>query len=285
MKFIEPQKFLRKLELTEYPQPDLIDVRYPVLLCHGYGGLAGLIRPSPLHAPCMAMRSYGIHAFAPNIVPYAKISTRAEQWVEKIHHLQQMYGYEKFNVIGHSMGGLDMRYAISNLGVADRIASLTTIATPHQGTSLAELVLTTPELLRDKLGEVFDWFGESIFPHAKSNALEAVQQLTRNYVQNEFNANNPDAPGVHYFSISAAVGKGTSHPLNTIYRFQNLHIFSEEGINDSFVSVESSKWGTHLQTAPLSHMEQLDLQVSKERKKYVEHFWLDVAYNLSESNL
>jgi len=76
------------------------------------------------------------------------------------------------------------------------------------------------------------------------------------------------------------VGKGTKEPLNPIYRYQNQYIHTQEGINDSFVSVESAKWGTHLQTIPISHMEQLDIQVSKERKQFVNQFWLDLIENL-----
>jgi len=285
MKLIETHKFFKRFELLDFPQPEILPLRYPLFMCHGYGGIAGIVRPAPIHEPCMTLRSHGIHAFAPNIVPYATISTRAEQWVEKIEQLKEQYGYEKFNVVGHSMGGLDMRYAISKLNIADSVASLTTIATPHRGTSLAELVLTTPGLLKDKLGEVFDWFGESIFPNAKSNAVAAVEQLTREYVTREFNPAVPDSDSIPYFSFSAAVGRGTNHPLNPIYRYQNMHIYNHEGLNDSFVSVESSTWGKKVQTVPLSHMEQLDLQVSKERKKYVENFWLDLVHNLIEHEL
>lgn len=283
MKFIEPQRFLRKFELLDFPQPEIINLKYPLFLCHGYGGIAGLVRPSPLHNPCMSLRSYGIHAFAPNIVPYAKISVRAEQWAEKIDQLKEQYGYEKFNVVGHSMGGLDMRFAISHLGIEKSVASLTTVATPHRGTTLAELILTAPGVIKDRLGEVFDWFGESIFPSSKSSSVEAVEQLTRQYVCEEFNPNNPDNDRIEYYSFSAAVGKGTNQPLNPIYRYQNQHIFGLEGKNDSFVSVESAIWGKHLQTVPLSHMEQIDLQVSKERQKYVDQFWIDLVFNLKEN--
>lgn len=285
MKFIEPQKFFKKFELLDFPQPEIYQLKYPLFMCHGYGGIAGLVRPAPIHEPCMTLRSHGIHAFAPNIVPYAQIATRAEQWAEKIEQLKEQYGYDKFNVVGHSMGGLDMRYAISKLDIADSVASLTTIASPHHGTSLAELVLTTPGVLREKLGEVFDWFGESIFPNAKSNAVAAVEQLTRDYVTNEFNPSVPDHKDIPYFSFSAAVGRGTNQPLNPIYRYQNMHIYNQEGLNDSFVSVESATWGTHLKTVSLSHIEQLDLQVSKERKKFVEQFWLDLVDNLREKGL
>lgn len=283
MNWIEPKKYLKKFELTEFPQPELIQLQYPVLLCHGYGAFATLVTPTLLHKPCMRLRSFGIQAFAPNIVPYAAITTRAEQWTEIIEKLKNRYGYKKFNVVAHSMGGLDMRYAVSKLGISDSVESLTTVATPHHGTSLAEFILTAPDTLRGKLAEVVDMFGESIFPSKKSDAIAAVKQLTREYINTEFNPANPDVDGIHYFSYSAAVGKGTDEPLNPMFRFQNQHIFQNEGVNDSFVAAESAKWGEHLGTVPLSHLEQLEIQVKEDRKPMVEKFWAGLARKLEEN--
>lgn len=285
MKWIEPKKYLKKLELTEFPQPDIIALKYPVLMCHGYGGFSMLVTPSPLHHSSMRLRGYGIHAFAPNIVPYATIEIRAEQWAEVIHKLKSQYGYEKMNAIAHSMGGLDMRYALSKLNIAGSVVSLTTIAAPHRGTSLAELVLNTPETLKEKVGELVDWFGESIYPGHKSDAVAAVEQLTREYLITEFNPNTPDADHVSYFSYSAAVGKGTKEPLNPIYRLQNQLIYQNEGINDSFVTVESAKWGKHLKTLSLSHLEQIEIQVNNERKPKVDMFWKNLVLNLQKNGL
>ena len=64
----------------------------------------------------------------------------------------------KVNIIAHSMGGLDARYAIAKLGLADRVASLVTIGTPHLGTPLANLGARLSDLLRLKslLGRVVD---------------------------------------------------------------------------------------------------------------------------------
>lgn len=285
MKWIEPKKYLKKFELSEFPQPDIIQLKYPILMCHGYGGLSTLLSPSPMHKPCMRLRSFGLHSYAPNIVPYATIETRAEQWAEIIKKLKKKFGYKKINIVAHSMGGLDMRYAIARLGVADSVSSLTTIATPHHGTSLAELVLSSPDTIREKLAEFVDWFGESIFPATKSNAAAAVQQLTREYVTTQFNPDIPDTQGIQYFSYSAAVGKGTDEPLHPIYRIQNQLIFQHEGINDAFVTDESAKWGKHLGTLPLSHLEQIEIQVKDDRKPLVEKFWRDLAENLKENEL
>lgn len=285
MKWIEPQKYIDKLKLDEFPQPDIIQLKYPVLLCHGYGSMSMLMKPSPMHDSCLRLRSYGIHAFAPNIVPYASIETRAKQWLDRIEKLRDKYGYDKFNVIAHSMGGLDMRYAIHHSDMSDKVASLTTIATPHYGTSLAEIVLTTPELLKEKLNEMMNWFGENVFPNEKSNAREAVEQLTREYIQNSFNPAIPDHESVKYFSVSAAVGKGTKHPLNPIFRLQNQLIYQKEGPNDSFVTAKSAVWGEHIGQYPLSHLEQIDIQVSKERKQLVESMWMDIANKLKKNEL
>ncbi len=43
------------------------------------------------------------------------------------------------HIIAHSMGGLDARWVIAEGGMAESIRSLTTIATPHQGTTLGNL--------------------------------------------------------------------------------------------------------------------------------------------------
>ncbi|MEX2601403.1 MAG: hypothetical protein WD355_07130 [Balneolaceae bacterium] len=285
MKLIETRKYLKKLELAEFPEPEIIRLNHPVLLCHGYGAIASVVNPSPLYEVCLILRKHGVLAFAPNIVPYATIEIRAEQWAERIHTLVETYSFEKLHIIAHSMGGLDLRYALNHADIAPYTASLTSVATPHRGTILAEFVLNTPGLVKEKLGEFANWFGNNLFPKSKSDSVGAIHQLTREYVREQFNPANPDVAGIPYYSYSAASGKGTGQPVNTIYRYQNNLIFEEEGPNDSFVSVESAKWGEHLGTAPISHIEQMHINVSKERKKLVENFWVNLCKDISNKEL
>ncbi|MFN1835864.1 esterase/lipase family protein [Balneola sp. MJW-20] len=273
---------LKRFELQEHPQPNLIRLRYPVFLCHGYGAIGSVINSGPLHDPCMELRSHGIPAIAPNIVPYARIETRAENWVRLIKEFCEDYKCEKVNVVAHSMGGLDMRNAISGLDASDYVASLTTIATPHHGSSLADLILKAPELVTEKLSEMFDWFGDNMYPKTKSDALGSLEQLTCDYTKEVFNPENPDHEEVAYYSYSAAVGKGTEHSLNPVYKFQNSHIFDKEGPNDAFVSVKSAQWGDHVETVPLSHLAQMHVQVNKSTQKVYEKFWWDLLLMLSE---
>ncbi|MDZ7715819.1 MAG: alpha/beta hydrolase [Balneolaceae bacterium] len=278
----DTDRLLKRFELTRFPDPEPIEIKYPVLLCHGYGAIASLVKPSPLYDVAMLMRTHNVLAFAPNIVPYAKIEIRAESWVEVIKTLVADSNYEKVNIVAHSMGGLDIRYALSHLAISDKVASLTTVSTPHRGTSLAELTLKTPDAIKDKLADFLDWMGNRIFPEGKSDSVGSAKQLTRNYVQEVFNPNTPDSDDVPYYSFSSAIGKGTNQPITVVNRFQNNHIFEQEGINDGMVSVESSKWGEHIKTSNLSHLEQMNLRIKEDRKPLFRTFWLEVLNHLQE---
>ncbi|SMO56327.1 esterase/lipase family protein [Fodinibius sediminis] len=272
----DADRWLHKLKLQEFPEPKAIHLKHPVLLCHGYGAIASLVKPSPLYDVAMLLRSHNVPAFAPNIVPYAKIETRAKEWVHSIHELTDKQPYDKVNIIAHSMGGLDMRYALSELAIAPKVASLTTISTPHHGTSLAELTLSTPDAIRDKLADFLDWMGDRVYPKTKSDSVGSAVQLTRRYITEEFNPNISDATDIPYYSYSSAVGKGTPVPIRVISRYQNNHIYDQEGINDGMVSVESSKWGQHIKTSTLSHLEQMHVSVKNDREAIFRSFWREV---------
>lgn len=278
---LNTDRWLKKLELNEFPEPEIVSLKYPVLLCHGYGALASLVKPSPLYDVALLLRTHNVLAFAPNIVPYAKIETRAESWERVIRDLMEQIPHQKVNIIAHSMGGLDMRYALSKLTVAEYVESFTTICTPHHGTSLAELSLKTPEAIRSKLADFFDWMGDCIYPQTKSDAIASALQLTREYVTEEFNPNVRDLGDIPYYSYTAAVGCGTECSIPVITKFQNKHIFDCEGLNDGIVSVQSGRWGNHIRTASLSHLEQMNLRVKNGRKSQFEDFWLEVVKMLS----
>ena len=276
-------KLLEKIELEEFPQPEYIRLTYPVVMCHGYGSVASILKPSPLHDACMLYRSHGIAAFAPNAVPYASIEDRAKDWVRHVRRVLDQTGADRVNVIAHSMGGLDLRYAISRLGLGDAVVSLTTLATPHRGSSLAELGLATPARLRDMLSEVFNWLGTSLYPNTNSDVKAALEDLTRNHVGAVFNPSVPDVKGVEYFSWSAAVGKGTKESINSMLIPLNRYIFEKEGVNDGFVAAESAVWGNYLGQVGLSHTEQIHLNLTRAHRDRWHDFWLQQARLMSES--
>src|SRR5204862_5513379 len=101
----------------------------------------------------------------------------------------------RVNVIAHSMGGLDARYAIARLGAADKIASLVTIGTPHHGTPLAELGRIGPARLARALIKRLG------LPSACLDSITPARMQV-------FNAENPDDPRVVYASVVCRAGDG-----------------------------------------------------------------------------
>jgi triacylglycerol lipase len=81
------------------------------------------------------------------------------------------------------MGGLDSRYLISTLRYGDRIASLTTISTPHGGSAVADVILgELPGDADRALNAIADVFGAT-FSDVKGNshlraALEALAEAS-----------------------------------------------------------------------------------------------------------
>jgi triacylglycerol lipase len=269
------------LRVKEYPQPNYIHIKYPILFCHGFGSLASLVKKSPMDEICMLYRSHGIVSFAPNIVPYNTIKVRAEAWCQLIDDLLEQTKADKINIIAHSMGGLDMRYAISEFNMSERVSSLTTISTPHQGSSLAEWALSTPSRVRVLLAELLNWVGNSMYPKIQSDVLSATSELTREHVEEIFNRKIINADGVDYYSYSAAAGKGTKDSIGRILVPFNNHIYQEEGINDGFVSEQSGHWGKYLGKTNLSHIEQIKVNLAANRIPVWQKFWTGVALKLS----
>ena len=115
--------------------------RYPVLLVHGvffrdtqalnYWGRV----PAELQRNGATIY-YGEHQSA------ASVPDAARELIARIRRIVETTGCGKVNVIAHSKGGLDMRYAIARCGAAPYVASLTTINTPHRGCGFADYLLT-----------------------------------------------------------------------------------------------------------------------------------------------
>lgn len=115
--------------------------KYPLLLVHGvffrdfkYLNYWGRI-PDELKKNS-ARIYYGNHQSA------LSVAESAAELTARIKEIVSETGYEKLNIIAHSKGGLDCRYAIAFLDAAPYIASLTTINTPHRGCEFADYLLS-----------------------------------------------------------------------------------------------------------------------------------------------
>lgn len=250
----------RLLGMEPFPQPPLIRTRYPVVLMHGFGVLAGLRKHGHLHNEAMFLRRHGVLAYAPNVSPYDTVSVRAAMWQDRLTHILQETGADRLNLIAQSMGGLDARYAISVEGLHEVVATLVTVSTPHRGTAVADIFLDQPERPRQWVVDLANWLGTNALDDASADMLQALTELTPAHVRETFNPAVPDHPSVRYWSYAAQAGKGTAIPVNPLLKLSNAWIYQREGLNDGLVSVESARWGQFLGTLDADHGQEVGLQ-------------------------
>ena len=104
-----------------------------------------------------ALESQGATVFIPKINAFDSSAKRGERLIEQLENIQATSDGEiqKFNLMGHSQGGLTARYVMNVR--PDLVASVTTIHTPHKGSPLADIAtgIAEPGTLQGVTFEVF----------------------------------------------------------------------------------------------------------------------------------
>lgn len=263
------QRAVRRLvEMKRYPQPPLLRLRHPLVLMHGFGLYAALWRKGMLHGTAMHLRRRGVRAFAPNVSPYCPVPARVKQWEACFKHVLRETGAEQLHLIAHSMGGLDARFLISRRGWHERVATLTTVSTPHHGSSAADYLMEQPARLRRLVAWAADWLSAQALPSPESAAdfERAVRELRPAYLRDDFNPATPDAPSVRYQSYAGRAGAGTDVPINPFFRPLNRVIYEREGVNDGYVATENARWGRFRGTVDADHARQVGLAAAGLRR-------------------
>lgn len=221
---------------------DECDTQYPVVLAHGMGASAEILGIVDYWWGIEdALEDEGADVYITSVNGMDATENKAADFRQQFLEILAITGKPKANIIGHSHGTLYTRYAISNLGIASGVASHTSIAGPHRGSAIADLIMyETPDVLLDLLGDSLDFVYAFIFGDTDPNSVENGWQLTRDYMTDVFNPNTPDDPNIYYQSWAAKAK--TSCP-SVVLELPWLVLLVEEGANDGLVSVNSAKWG------------------------------------------
>lgn len=111
----------------------------PVLLVHGYGhNRSGwfLLDRTLRQAGFSSVHTMNYVAWGREGVP--ELAARLAARVDEIRRLT---GADKVHVVGHSMGGVLLRYYVQELGGDAFVETAVTIASPHQGTVAASMAM------------------------------------------------------------------------------------------------------------------------------------------------
>ncbi len=219
----------------------------PVVLVHGLFGFDRVGLPGArLHyfrGIVRTLEALGCHAHAVRLPAAASVPERARMLVDKITSLP----HDRVDIIAHSLGGLDARYALAKLGLASRVRALVTIGTPHRGTPVADLATSGPlALARKALSAIgmplyaLDWL-----------STEALERFNRDVL---------DVPGVRYGCVVGGIRRAeTWIPL----AIAPVHAYLRRvaGANDGLVPMSSQYWGETIAEIEADHFAQVGWQL------------------------
>jgi triacylglycerol lipase len=191
----------------------------------------------------------------PKVPPIGGFETRAQALADAI---LQAYPVGPIHIIAHSMGGLDSRTLIgrNHHGLSDpgRIASLTTVATPHRGSPVADL-LADPgpddagRRLQDRIKEALDRLGIDVgaLRDLTAEGASRVPDVTQTH------------PHIRYHSFFAS---GRQHlllpPTCALLLPTHEYIRAATGQdNDGLVTLDSARYGEFQE--PFWHGDHIDI--------------------------
>ena len=275
----ESQKILT---IQERKEEELCKTKYPLLMVHGvffrdskYMNYWGRI-PKESEAN-------GAKVFYGNQQSAASVADSGKELAERIRQIVTETGCEKVNIIAHSKGGLDSRYAISMLGMDQYVASLTTINTPHRGCLFADYLLNKiPEKVKNKVASAYNAALRKV-GDPNPDFLSAVWDLTAASCE-KLNQEVLDKSGVYYQSVGSKlnVASGGRFPLN----FSHHLVQYFDGPNDGLVAATSFPWGenyTFLTTTEkrgISHGDMIDLNRENIKDFDVREYYVKLVHEL-----
>jgi triacylglycerol lipase len=225
-------------------QPLFARLGAPIVLAHGLGGflrigVGRLTFTTYFRGIPEALEASGNRVLVTRVPPIAGVEKRARRLGEQI---VGAFGDESVHLIGHSMGGLDARRLLADAEWQKRVLSLTTIGTPHLGSSLADFA-------KLRVGRVYRLLAAlGIDPQG---CLDVTRSAAR-----RFHDRHPLSSRVPCFCVAGDPSADlVSWPLRRLHA-----VLSElEGPNDGLVSVESANaFGTPLPPWPADHLRQMN---------------------------
>jgi triacylglycerol lipase len=238
----------------------ILPPKYPFVLVHGLvahdrGGSINFWGRIP-----KILKENGVVVFFGNTDSWGDFESNAKILKTTIDNILEETKSEKVNIIAHSKGGLDSRYLIWKYNYGDKVASLTTIATPHHGAEIADLIHKQKIVHSRITKKALDIFGK-LYGDINPDLFNVNYQLTTEKMK-EFNKNIDMDHRVYYQSLYTTMRNSLD---DLMFFYSHWYIKDTAGDNDGIVSEYSAKWGNNIAKIKggISHAEIVDYKRRK----------------------
>ena len=253
--------------------------KYPIILAHGIA--AKQLRVLNAFGQIgQELEKEGYKVYIADTDGFGSIETNGEQLKRYIEGVLEKSGAEKVNIIAHSKGGLDARYMITELGMEDKVASLTTLCTPHRGSIIASKIWALPSPIKRFIAFNINSFYRIVCHDEHPDSMKACDQLR---AIDESEETLRFSHKVYCQSYSTNISKMKDCYIMALpmkiqhkYEIQN---------NDGMVSEDSAKFGVYKGSCldiPVSHVQIIDLFSKKEQKEKIYAFYKKVCGELRD---
>jgi triacylglycerol lipase len=261
--------------------------KYPILLVHGvcfrdskHLNYWGRI-PKELEKNGATV-FYGEHQSA------RPVRYSAAELTNRIRYITEHTGAEKVNIIAHSKGGLDCRWAMRDPEIAARVASLTTVNTPHRGCEFADYLLGKIDpKVQVRVANAYNRAAR-LAGDVTPDFIAAMRDLTASACK-ERDREMVQPEGVYCQSIGSILKKANNgkFPLKHTYRL----VKEFDGPNDGLVGQASFQWGDDYQLLTpkgrrgISHGDVIDMNRENIPGFDVREFYVQLVSRLKEKGL
>ena len=238
----------------------MIPLKYPVVLVHGVMAHDRAGRVKFWGRIPQTLADMRIQVFTGNTDSWGDYQSNAAVLKTNIETIMRETGAEKVNIIAHSKGGLDSRFLIWHYDFGGKVASLTTICTPHHGSEIADLLynrkITHTKFTKKVLAVFGKWYGDT-----NPDVYSVNSQLTTANMK-AFNEKVLPDDRVFYQSLYTTM----NHAFDDIvFSYSYWYLKLARGNSDGVVSEYSTKWGDNIAAlgSGISHAEILDIKQKK----------------------
>lgn len=254
------RKFIRTLACVAFAAIGALPVlshaqvartKYPIVLVHGlYGYDSTLITGDYFYGIPGDLRRNGATVLVAEVPAVETNELRGESLLNQLRRWKALYGYQKFNLIGHSQGAPTARYITGT--APELVASVTTVGGVNAGTPVADAgLLLGVGVWGQPLGRLIGGLVGNVSPTSMTGALTSLSTLGSASFSRRFPLGKPgtvcgdgpiEANGIRFYSASGtSISTNVLDTSDAIIAAVSISLVGQQ--SDGLVGRCSSHWG------------------------------------------